>query len=56
VAKALVAAGACVAVDYVTAEREAQRVAREIETTGGRAMAVYGDVSKEHQAKPCSAR
>ncbi len=47
VAKALAAAGAPVAVNYVVEPRAAERVAAEIRSAGGRAMAIRADVSRE---------
>jgi glucose 1-dehydrogenase len=47
VAKGLARVGARVAVNYVVNEPEAQRVVEEIEQSGGEAMAVNADVSRE---------
>jgi glucose 1-dehydrogenase len=47
IAKALAGAGASVTVNYSRDEVGAARVASEIETAGGRAIAVRGDVSRE---------
>jgi glucose 1-dehydrogenase len=49
VAMALAAAGAAVAVNYVTGEDEAQAVTDSITAMGGRALAVCADVSSEAQ-------
>lgn len=51
VAKGLAAAGAKVAVNYVTAKEEADAVVATIRAAGGEAMAVYADVSKEDQVE-----
>ncbi len=51
IAKALAAEGARVVVNYVTNEREAERVAREIRDNDGAAIALYADISKEDQVK-----
>jgi len=51
VAKALGAAGASVAVNYVANEADARQVVQDIESAGGKAMAVYADVSSEDQVK-----
>jgi glucose 1-dehydrogenase len=47
VARALVAAGAAVVIDYRSHGEEAQGLADEINATGGRAIAVEADVSSE---------
>ena len=46
IAKALAAAGAAVAVNYASSKEGADRVIAEITGSGGRAIAVQGDVSK----------
>ncbi|WP_144214176.1 SDR family NAD(P)-dependent oxidoreductase [Flavobacterium anhuiense] len=46
IAKKLAAEGAAVAVNYASAADDAQRVVSEIVKSGGRAIAVQGDVSK----------
>jgi glucose 1-dehydrogenase len=51
VAKGLAAAGAQVAVNYVTAREQADQVVAEITTAGGQAMAIFADVSKEDQVQ-----
>jgi len=45
----LARAGADVVVNYVTAPQDAEEVAHEIESFGGRAMAIRADVSKEDE-------
>lgn len=49
VAKALAQAGASVVLNYVSGADRANAVVREIEATGGRAMALRADVSQEDQ-------
>ncbi len=51
VAKALAAAGAAVAVNYVTKPEGAQRVVAEIAQAGGTAQAIQADVSQEDQVQ-----
>jgi glucose 1-dehydrogenase len=51
VARALSAAGATVAVNFVTDEPAAARVVSEIESAGGRALAVRADVSREEEVE-----
>jgi len=51
VAKALAAAGATVVVNYVSGEAHAYEVVQNIESAGGKAMAVQADVSREDQVK-----
>jgi glucose 1-dehydrogenase len=51
VAKGLAAAGASVAVNYVSNEEYAHQVVQDIEGAGGKAMAVHADVSREKQVK-----
>lgn len=51
VAKALGAAGADVAVNYVSAPEAAERVAAEIRGGGSRALAIRADVSREDQVR-----
>jgi glucose 1-dehydrogenase len=51
VAKALAAAGAKVAVNWVSGEDRAQRVVSEIQEAGGTAIAIKADVSKEDQVQ-----
>ena len=51
VAIGLARAGAEVAVNYVVGEEAAQKVVAEIEAEGGRAHAVYADVSSEDDVK-----
>ena len=46
IAKALGAAGAAVAVNYASSKEGAERVVKEINGKGGKAIAVQGDVSK----------
>jgi glucose 1-dehydrogenase len=47
VAKGLAAAGATVAVNYVSAPEQAERVVEEIRRANGKAIAVHADVSRE---------
>ncbi len=47
VAKGLAAAGAAVAVNYVSASEQAERVVEEIRRANGKAIAVHADVSRE---------
>lgn len=49
IARGLAAAGASVAVNYVSDETRAERVVREIENAGGKALAIGADVSREDQ-------
>lgn len=51
VAKDLAAAGASVVVNYVSNEEHAYQVVQDIESAGGKAMAVHADVSREDQVK-----
>jgi len=51
VARALAAAGAAVAVNYVVRPEEAQRVVDGIAQAGGTAMALQADVSKEDEVQ-----
>lgn len=51
VARALAAAGAAVAVNYVTGPEMAETVVTDIERAGGVAMAVNADVSQEDQVR-----
>ena len=46
IAKELAAAGASVVVNYASSKEGADRVVAEIESKGGKAVAVQGDVSK----------
>jgi glucose 1-dehydrogenase len=56
IAKALAAAGASVAVNYSRDGAGAARVAAEIEHTGGRAIQLHGDVSREEDVVAMFAR
>ena len=47
IAKALASAGASVVVNYASSKEGAERVVTEITQTGGKAIAVQGDVSQE---------
>jgi len=47
IAKGLAAEGAAVAVNYASSKSDAERVVAEIETAGGKAVAIQGDVAKE---------
>jgi glucose 1-dehydrogenase len=51
VAKGLAAAGASVVVNYVANEEDTYQVVKDIESSGGKAMAVRADVSREDQVK-----
>ncbi len=51
VARALAAAGAAVAVNYVADEPAARRVVADLEKAGGRALAVRADVSREDEVE-----
>jgi 3-oxoacyl-[acyl-carrier protein] reductase len=51
IAKALAAAGAAVVVNYASSKEGAERVVGEIKNSGGRAIAVQGDVSKADDVK-----
>jgi glucose 1-dehydrogenase len=56
VAKALAAAGASVAVNYVSNEADAYQIVQDIESAGGKAMAIHADVSREDQVKAMFAK
>src|SRR5579872_5760408 len=51
IAKALAAEGAAVAINYASAKDGAERVAKEIEKSGGKAIAVRGDVAKAEDVR-----
>lgn len=51
VVKELAAAGASVAVNYVSGEDKAQQVVKDIISAGGKAIALHADVSKEEQVQ-----
>jgi glucose 1-dehydrogenase len=51
VARGLAEAGAKVVVNYVTGPERAEQVADEIRQTGGEAIAIHADVSKEDQVQ-----
>jgi glucose 1-dehydrogenase len=51
VARSLAAAGAAVAIDYITKAGDAERIADEIRAAGGRAITVRADVSREDQVR-----
>jgi glucose 1-dehydrogenase len=51
VARALAAAGAAVAVNFVADEPAARRVVADVEKAGGRALAVRADVSREDEVE-----
>jgi glucose 1-dehydrogenase len=51
VARALAGAGAKVAVNYVSAPEQAERVVQEIRAAGDQAMAIRADVSQERQVE-----
>lgn len=51
IAKALAAEGAAVVVNYALSKASADAVVDAIASTGGKAMAVKGDVTKADQAK-----
>ena len=56
VAKGLAAAGASVVVNYVSNEDDAHQVVTDIESAGGKAMAIHADVSREDQVKAMFAK
>src|ERR1051326_2881551 len=47
IAKALAAEGASVVVNYASSKKDADRIVAEITKSGGKAIAVQGDVSKQ---------
>lgn len=51
IAKALAAEGASVVVNYASSKEGAERVTKEINEKGGRAIALQGDVGKEDDVK-----
>ena len=51
IAKALAAEGAAVVVNYAASRRDAEMVVAEITGTGGKAVAVQGDVSKSRDVE-----
>jgi len=51
ICRALAQEGAAVAINYSQSEREAQTLAREIETHGGRAIAIRADVRQDAEAR-----
>ncbi len=51
IARALGAAGASVVVNYRRSQQEAQRVVNDIRTSGGEAIAIQADVSKQDEAE-----
>ena len=51
VAKALASAGAQLVVNYVVGEEEAQKLVKSIKESGGNAIALQADVSKEDQVQ-----
>jgi 3-oxoacyl-[acyl-carrier protein] reductase len=51
IAKALAAEGAAVAVNYASSAADAEAVVKAIAGTGGKAVAIKGDVSKADQAR-----
>ena len=51
IAKALGAAGATVVVNYASGERDAQQVVSEIQSKGGKAIAIQADMSKSADVK-----
>lgn len=51
VARALAAAGAAVAINYVANEARAHAIAREIRDAGGKAIALHADVGSEEQVR-----
>ena len=56
VARALAAAGAAVAVNFVANEPAARRVVQDVEKAGGRALAVRADVSREDDVEAMFAK
>lgn len=51
IALRLAAGGAAVVVNYATSKTEAEAVVREIEASGGRAIAVHADVTRRAEVK-----
>lgn len=51
ICRALAQAGAVVAVNYAKSRTEAHEVVRQIETDGGRAIAIQADVSRDDQSR-----
>jgi len=51
IAKALAAQGAAVIVNYASSKESADKVVEEITRTGGKAVAIQGDVSKAADAE-----
>ncbi len=56
VARRLAAAGAAVVVNYRSHPKEAKKIAAEIKSAGGQAIAVHADMSKEREIKSMFAR
>lgn len=56
VAMAMAAEGAFVGVNYRSDPEEAQRIVRDIEAGGGRALALQADVSRDDEVKAMTAR
>jgi glucose 1-dehydrogenase len=50
-ARGLAAAGAAVAINYVSDENKAQSIVEDIRKTGGNAIAIKADVSKEYEVQ-----
>ena len=51
IARGLAAAGAAVAINYVSGEARANDVVEDIRKDGGKAVAIQADVSKEHEVQ-----
>jgi glucose 1-dehydrogenase len=51
IVKAMAAAGAAVAINYVSRPEDADGIVKEIESKGGTAIGIQADVSKEDQVK-----
>jgi 3-oxoacyl-[acyl-carrier protein] reductase len=51
IAKGLAAEGAAVVVNYASSKKDAERVVEEIVESGGKAIAVQGDVAKAHDVQ-----
>src|SRR5579871_733721 len=51
IAKELAAEGAAVVINYASSKKEAEQVVSEIKASGGKAVAVQGDVAKGQDVK-----
>ncbi|PUB72783.1 MAG: sugar dehydrogenase, partial [gamma proteobacterium symbiont of Ctena orbiculata] len=56
VARGLAMAGAKVAINYVVNEADALKLVNEIEKSGGEALALYADVSREQEVQAMFSR